>query len=222
MAEAVVLTAQDRTQHGTHVARRLRKNGKIPAVLYGHKEATVPLSLSRDELYKAVRHGVRLVDVKQGDKMEKALIREVQWDPLGHDILHVDFARVSMDERIEVDVRVELRGTCPGVTAGGVLNQPLHTLKIECLAIAIPESIRVNIAALQIDQAIHVKELTLPEGVQVLNDPEAIVVQCAQKVVEEAAAPGIPGAPSAEAAEPELIGRKKPEEGEEEVEEKKK
>lgn len=221
MADAVVLTAQERDEHGTHNARRMRKAGMIPAVLYGHKEATVPLTLSRDELYKAVRHGVRLVDVKQGDKSEKALIRDVQWDPLGHDILHVDFARVSMDERIEVDVRVELRGTAPGVTAGGVLNQPLHTLKVECLAISIPESIRVSIAELQIEQAIHVKDLTVPEGVKVLNDPDAIVVQCAPKVVEEVAA--VPGAlPTAETAEPEVIGRQKAEEGEEEAEEKKK
>ena len=217
MADAVILTALDRTEHGTHNARRLRKNGKIPAVLYGHKEATIPLSLSRDELYKAVRHGVRLVDVKQGDKLEKALIRDVQWDPLGHDILHVDFTRVSMDERIQVDVRVELRGTAPGVTAGGVLNQPLHNLKVECLAIAIPQSIRVSVAELQLEQAIQVKALTLPEGVKVLNDPEAIIVQCVPKIIEEVApAPGAAVAPVAESAEPELIGRKKPEEAEEE------
>jgi len=188
--------------------------------LYGHKEATIPLALSRDELYKAVRHGVRLVDVKQGDKLEKALIRDVQWDPLGLDILHVDFARVSMDERIEVDVRVELRGTAPGVTGGGVLNQPLHTLKVECLAISIPESIRVSIAELQIDQVVHVRELTLPEGVKVLNDPEAIIVQCVPKIVEEVAPVAAAAAPTAEQAEPEVIGRQKAAEGEEEAEEK--
>ena len=222
MAEAVILTAQERTQQGTHNARRQRRGGQIPAVLYGHKEATIPLTLSRDELYKAIRQGARLVDVKQGEKMEKALIREVQWDPIGHDILHVDFARVSIDERIEVDVRVELRGTAPGVTGGGVLNQPLHTLKIECLAIAIPDSIRVSIAELQLDHTIQVKALTLPDGVKVLNDPEAIVVQCVQKIIEEVA-PALPGAaPVAESAEPELIGRKKPEEGEEEEPEKEK
>ncbi len=222
MAEAVVLTVQERAEHGSRHARRLRKNGKIPAVLYGHKEATVPLALSADEISKAIRHGVRIVDVKQGDKLEKALIRDVQWDPLGHDILHVDFARVSVDERIEVDVRVELRGTAPGVTAGGVLNQPLHTLKVECLAISIPESIRVSIAALQIDQVIHVKELTIPDGVKVLNDPEAIVVQCAPKIVEEVAAPAAAAPTGTEQAEPEVIGRQKAEAPEEEAEEKKK
>jgi large subunit ribosomal protein L25 len=215
MAEAVTLTAQDRSQHGTRHARRLRKNGHIPAVVYGHKEATVPLTLPKDELYKAIRHGVRLVDLKQGDKVEKALIRDVQWDAIGMDILHVDFARVSVDERIEVEVRIELRGTAPGVTAGGNLDQPLHSLNIECLAIAIPDSIRVNISGLQLDQAIHVKDLTLPEGVKVLNDEDAIVVQCVPKVVEEEA---VAATPAAEQAEPEVIGRQKAEEGEEEGE----
>jgi large subunit ribosomal protein L25 len=214
MAEAVTLTAEPRSAHGTRNARRLRKSGIIPAVVYGHQEATVSLSLGKDELYKAIRHGVRLVDLKQGEKVEKALIRDVQWDPIGHDILHVDFARVSVDERIEVEVRVELRGTAPGVTAGGTINQPLHNLKIECLAIAIPESIRVNIGSLQLDQMIHVRELTVPEGVKILNEPEAIVVQCVPKlVVEEPAAPG--AAPAAETAEPEVIGRKAAEEAEE-------
>jgi large subunit ribosomal protein L25 len=222
MAEAVVLTVQERAEHGTRHARRLRKSGKIPAVLYGHKEATVPLALAGEEISRAVRHGVRIVDVKHGEKVEKALIRDVQWDPLGHDILHVDFARVSVDERIEVDVRVELRGTAPGVTAGGVLNQPLHTLKVECLAISIPESIRVSIAALQIDEAIHVKGLTIPEGVKVLNDPEAIVVQCAPKIVEEVAPAGAAVPTETEQAEPEVIGRQKAEAPEEEAAEEKK
>lgn len=215
MAEAVTLTAQERNQHGTRHSRRLRREGQIPAVVYGHQEATIPLALSKDEIYRAIRHGVRLVDLKQGDKVEKALIREVQWDPIGHDILHVDFARVSADERIEVEVRVELRGTAPGVAAGGNLNQPLHNLTVECLAVAIPESIRVNISALQLDQVIHVSDLTLPEGVKVLNDPDAIIVQCVPKMEEEEAEGE---AAAGEQAEPEVIGRQKAEEGEDEGE----
>jgi large subunit ribosomal protein L25 len=220
MAEAVTLTAEQRQEqeHGTRYARRLRKGGRIPAVVYGHKEATVPLTLGADELYKAVRHGVRLVDLKQGGKVEKALIRDVQWDPLGHDILHVDFARVSIDERIEVEVRVELRGTAPGVTAGGTINQPLHNLDIECLAISIPESIRVNIGSLQLDEMIHVRELTVPEGVKILNDPEAIVVQCVPKLVVEEPTAAAAAPVAGEQAEPEVIGRQKAEETEEEAE----
>lgn len=215
MAESVVLVAEERKGNGSRGARRLRRAGKIPAVVYGHKEATVSVSLGADELSKAIRQGARVIDLKLGDTLQKALIRELQWDALGHDILHADFARVSADERITLDVRVEIRGTAAGVTAGGVLVQQIHSLHIECPVIAVPESIRVNVADLQIDQALHVRELVLPEGVVCKNDPEAIVVAVAQKVVEaEPAAPG--AAPAAgEQAEPEVIGKKKEEEAEE-------
>jgi large subunit ribosomal protein L25 len=214
MAESVTLNAQSRNAQGTHEARRMRKKGLIPAVVYGHKEATIALTVNRDDLYKVIRHGVRVVDLQASGKTEKALIRDVQWDHLGLDILHVDFARVAADERIKIEVRIELRGTAPGVTAGGVLDQPIHSLVVECLAIAVPESIRVPIGELLIGQAIHVKELKLPEGVTTAIDPDAIVVQVAAPKVEEEVA----AAPVAEQAEPEVIGRKEKEE--EEAEEK--
>jgi large subunit ribosomal protein L25 len=213
MAESVLLVSQPRSTRGTHEARRMRKKGMIPGVLYGHKEQTVSVMLPRDELYRVIRHGIRVVDLQAGGKTETALIRDVQWDHLGLDILHVDFARVAADERIKIEVRIELRGTAPGVTAGGVLDQPIHSLDIECLAIAVPESIRVPIGELQIGQAVHVKELKLPDGVTTAVDPEAIVVQVAAPKVEVEA----PAAPVAEQAEPEIIGRKeKPEEEAEE------
>ena len=217
MAQAVSIKAQPRTRLGTAVARRLRKAGQIPAVVYGHKEATVSLTINHDEVYKAIRLGTRLVDLELDSKSEKALIRDVQWDFLGKDILHVDFARVGADEKIHLEVRVEIRGVAPGIAQGGNLVQPLHSLHVECLVTNIPESIRVSVAELQLNEAIHVKELKLPEGVTVSNDPDAIVVQVslAKIEAEEAVAPGAEGS-----AEPEIIG-KKPEEGEEEAEEKK-
>ncbi len=215
MAEAVVFKMQNRQERGSRNARRLRRKGMVPAVLYGHGEATLSLMLPTDELTRAVRHGVRVVDLQVGGKTEKALIRDLQWDPLGHDILHADFARVSLDERITVEVRIELRGTAAGVTAGGVLDQPLHNLLVECLAISIPESIRVAINELQIDQSIKVRDLHMPEGVVCKSDPDAIVVQITPKLVE-AEAPAV-AAPVAEQAEPEVIGRvRAPEEVEEE------
>lgn len=212
MAETVVLTAQQRQGHGTRKARALRKKGLVPAVVYGHKEATVSLTLPADDLMKAVRQGARVIDLKTDGSTQKALIRDLQWDPLGHDILHVDFARVSEDERIVLDVRVEIRGTAPGVAAGGSLVQQVHSLHVECPVISVPESIRVNVGELQLNQAIHVRDLTLPPGVVVKNDPETIIVTVVQKALEEAAAPGAP-APG-EQAEPEVISRKKEEEGE--------
>ena len=164
MAETVELDAKERASHGTRHARKLRKQGLVPAVVYGHGEATASLTIPADLLAKAIRHGVRVVDLKQASGVQKALIREVQWDAMGHDILHVDFARVAADERITLDVRVELRGTAPGIAAGGVLVQPIHNLSVECLVIAVPESIRVNVAELQLNQAIHVKDLVLADG----------------------------------------------------------
>ncbi|MFO0966730.1 MAG: 50S ribosomal protein L25 [Gemmataceae bacterium] len=215
MADAVILAVQPRTGHGTHEARRLRKQGMTPAVVYGHQQATVSVTVSSDELSKAIRHGARVVDLKSGDGVEKALIRDLQWDAIGASILHVDFSRVSADERVTLEVKLELRGTAPGVTAGGVLVQQMHNLEVECPVIAVPESIRVHVGELQLEAAIHVKDLQLPEGVIAKNDPEAIVVQVVPKVAEEevttgAAAPG-------ETAEPEVIGRKVAE-GEEEPE----
>ena len=210
MADSVTLATKKRESRGTTEARRLRQRGMIPAVLYGHKQETIPLTISQEEFAGILRHHTRVVDLDHGGTKEKALIREVQWDHLGHDVLHVDFARVSEDERIRIDVRVELRGIAPGVTGGGVLDQPLHTLHIECPAISVPESIRVNIGELQLSQAIHVRELNLPPGVTALNDPEAIVVHITAPAVEAEAA----AVPGVETAEPEVIGRAKAEEEE--------
>src|SRR5262245_14862172 len=138
MAETEVLAAQKRQGRGSRKADHLRKAGRVPAVVYGHKQDAVSVSVLLDDLARAVRHGARVVDLQTDGKTETAQIVELQWDHLGKEILHADFKRVSRDERVAVEVRIELRGNAPGVTAGGVLDQPLHTLKVECLAIAIP------------------------------------------------------------------------------------
>ncbi|HEY7153379.1 MAG TPA: 50S ribosomal protein L25 [Gemmataceae bacterium] len=212
MAESVVLVTEKRDTHGTRTARRLRAQGKVPGVVYGHKEATVSVSLDADTLLSAVRHGARVVDLQSESGLQKAQIAELQWDHLGVEVLHVDFRRVAADERIHVTVPVEIKGIAPGVTAGGILDQPIHTLAVECLAVNVPESIRVNINELQLDSAIHVRDLHLPPDVRALADPDAIVVhvRAPQAELEAAEAAG-------EQAEPEVIGRKAAEEeGEEE------
>ncbi len=220
MAEAFVLEVQERAASGTNAAKQLRKKGLVPAVIYGHKEATAALAVPGDALYKAIRHGVRIFDVTLKGAVQKALLRDIQWDPLGADILHADFYRVSADQTITLDVKVELRGTAPGVAAGGVLVQQVHSLAVECLIVNIPESIRVNVSELQIDQSIKVGDLKLPEGVKVKGDPESIVAQVTKKVEEEATP--ATAAPTAESAEPEVIGRVKEEETEEEEKKEKK
>jgi large subunit ribosomal protein L25 len=212
MAESQVFQTSTRDGRGSRVAERLRKINKVPAVVYGHKEATVSITVDRKPLTEAIRHGARVVDLQTERGIEKAQIVEVQWDYLGVDILHVDFKRVSADERIEVEVPVELRGIAPGVAAGGLLDQPLHVLRISCLALSVPDSVRVNINELQLGAAIHIKDLKLPENVQALEDPDAIVVH----VKEPHAEPEAP-AEAASTAEPEVITRKKAEEEGEET-----
>lgn len=214
MSEMITsVTAETRSQAGSAHARRLRRGGRVPAVVYGHKEAVLAVSISAEELQTIIRQGTRIIDVKAGGKTEKCLIRDVQWDVFGKDIYHVDFARVSADEKIHITVPVQLRGQAPGLAEGGVLNFHLHQLHIECLATAIPDAIRVNVAELKLGQAIHVKELKLPEGVKALSDPEEVVVAVALKQEEKEPTAALPGEGG---VEPEVITARKPTEEEKE------
>jgi large subunit ribosomal protein L25 len=211
MAESVVLVTQSREGRGSQKARQLRRKGLIPGVVYGHKQDPVSIALPAEELGNAIRHGARVVDLHSGPDVQKALIKELQWDHLGKEIIHIDFARVAADERVRVTVRIETRGIAPGVAAGGILDQPMHTLEVECLVSSVPESIRVNINELQLSQAIHLRDVVMPEGVKPLADPDAIVIQVTAPMAE----PEAPAVPGAEQAEPEVIGRQKGEEEEE-------
>jgi large subunit ribosomal protein L25 len=212
MAESVVLDTQPRAGRGTQAARRLRRQGLVPAVIYGHKQETVPVALDAEALGDAIRHGARVVDLRGQGDTERALIQDLQWDHLGKEILHADFRRVDVHERVQVPVPLEVRGIAPGVTGGGILDQPMHTIEVECPVSAVPDRIRVNIGELQIGQAIHVRDLVLPPDVKALGDPDALVIH----VTQPAAAPEAAAPPAAETAEPEVIGRKAAEEEAEE------
>ena len=201
------LQVSKRESRGTKNARRQRAAGFVPAVLYGHGEESVSLSVSSAEIATALRHGVRLVDLK-GDVSDKALIREVQWDTFGNDILHVDFTRVSAGERIEVTVAVELRGDAPGTKVGGIVDHPTHEVQIECPADSIPEKIQININSLELGDSIVASAVELSEGIRLLCEPDMIIVQCIEP------APDLDDVGDAAGAEPELIGRKSTDEGE--------
>jgi large subunit ribosomal protein L25 len=204
-----VVHVQVREARGTRLARRLRANGQVPAVLYGHGEETVSLVVPKNELEALLRHGGRVVEL-QGAVSGSALLRDVQWDPFGVEVLHLDLARVRRGETVEMTIPVELRGDAPGTHEGGVVEHLLHELEIRCPVTELPERIRVNINHLELGQHITVAELDLPPQVEPLSEPTAIVVQCVQpKEVEEVEA-------VAETAEPEVIGRKETEEEESE------
>jgi len=202
---AEVLNVTVRESRGKRETRRLRRSGAIPLVLYGHKEASVSLQVSADELAAVVRHGGRVVELK-GALSEKALIRELQWDVYGIDVLHADLTRVSEHERVQVQVTLELRGQAPGIKEGGVVELLVHELEIDCEALSIPEKLEVQVKNLKLDGSITAGELALPAGVTLLSDADTMVVHCVKPQDEEAATEG------AEGAEPEVIGRKAGEE----------
>lgn len=201
MAEAEVLSAQNRRDRGTRASQRLRKQGLIPAVIYGHGENTVSIALPEDELHRAIDHGVRVVEIQHGGLNETVQIRDIQWDYLGQELLHADFVRVSKDEKIQVEVALELRGVSPGAEEGGVLDHQLHSMQVECLPLQVPESIEVNINSLGMEEIIFVRDLQLPEGVVALEDEDEIVVQVRPPQEEEEVEEEVGQ------AEPEIIGR---------------
>jgi large subunit ribosomal protein L25 len=206
------VSAQPRNELGSRANKRLRDRGLVPGVIYGHKEAVVPVTLPKKELVLHLSHGTHLFDLALDGKNEKVLVKEVQYDHLGHEVIHVDFARVSLDERVEVTVPIELKGE-PKEAEGAVLTQVLNELELECLVTEIPDVIRVNVADMKIDDVLHISDLQLPPGVKLRQDPELIVVTL-KEVKEEEIAPA--AVPEEGAAEPEVIGRK-PEEGEAEA-----
>jgi len=213
MAGIVSLPAQTRAGSGSRAAHKIRKQGQIPGIIYGHKEANIAVSVSAEELDRAIRvlHA-RVLDLQIDGKKETVLIRELQWDAFGRQMMHVDFARVSETDRVRVSVPVELRNA-PKVTGGGVLDQPLHSLHVECSPTKIPEAIRIDITNLTLGAPIHVKELQVPEGVKVLEPPEAVVVHLKLPGVEAVVAPAVPAEPG---AGPEVIKKEKKVEEEEE------
>lgn len=221
MSITAKLSVQRRTESGSKSCRKLRQKGLIPGSLYGHKEPPVSLSCGEANVMSAIRSGAHVLDIELDGSSTKALIREVQWDCLGNEVVHFDLMRVDPHERLTVEVHVELKGTAPGTLSGGVLDHTLRTLTIECPAIEIPDNIVVKIGGLEVGSMIHVRELEVPPNVKVLNHPESIVVRIAKpgEVPEAgAAAPGEEGP-----AQPEVIGRKpSEEEGEEESAEKEK
>ena len=158
-----------------------------------------------------MRHGGKLVNLK-GGLAETALIRDVQWDALGAHVLHLDLARVSAQERVEVTVPIELRGEALGSKQGGIVEQLMHDVNVECSASTIPERISVNINDLDVGQAISIADIEVPDGVTLLAPQEASLVHCVAVGVEAEEEEALEAETG---AEPEVIGRKA-EESEEE------
>jgi large subunit ribosomal protein L25 len=199
MPDALSLQAEPRDPAknkgtGSRVARRLRAQGRVPAILYGHKQEPQPISLARDDVWLMIRKSAHLTELKIGDATEMALVKEIQWDHLGKEVLHLDFARVDAQEQIHTEVRLETHGTAPGLGEGGVLEMLVHTLPVVCRAGAIPEVIRIEVGELHVGQSIHVRDLTLPEGVRSDADPNLLLLHLVGRPVEIAPVESAPEA----------------------------
>jgi large subunit ribosomal protein L25 len=211
VSDLVSLSVEPRTGTGTKNAKKVRAAGMIPGIVYGHKQDPVAVSVPAKELDHAIRvQHARTFELILNGKKETVLIRELQWCHLGKEMYHIDLWRVDASERVKVTVPVELRGI-PKNTGGGVLEQPLHMLHIECPALKIPESFRLDIETLTLGTPIHVSDLKLPEGVKVLDAAEAVVVQLKLPGQEEPTE-----ATEVTGTEPEVLTAKKPKDGEEE------
>lgn len=204
-----------RTPGGRHANERLRRGGMIPAIVYGHGEAPETVAISRHELELALRGHAHVVQVDIAGKVTQFFLKEVQYDHLDQTPIHADLMRVDPNERIEVSVGLELRGTPAGIALGGELIQVLSDLEVECKLLEIPDSIRVKIDHLNIGDSLHVKDLELPPDVRPLHEPEDLVLSVRLKRIEEEAAAAAPA--EGATAEPEVIGRvaKEKTEGEE-------
>lgn len=210
MTDDIQIRTEPRTKLGTSECRRLRRSGRIPANIIGHGEEPQAVSVTEDAFRPVLATGHKVVDLSVDGKTQKALVRDVQWDTFSQLVQHIDFVRVDATERMVVDVPVVLRGTPPGVTAGGVLDHHMHTLSVEAPAVKLPDQIEVRVLDLQIGDAIHVRDLQAPPDATWMDDPDQIVVQVNEpvEIPEEEEGAELEAA----GAEPEVVGREEEEE----------
>jgi large subunit ribosomal protein L25 len=172
MEKTLQLTAKIRENTGSKAAAKERKQGRIPAVVYGHKKQTEAISLDEHNLVEGLHHGHRLMDIKIGRKIQKVLVKDLQYDHLGKNIIHADLVRVDITETVKVTVPIELKGTAKGTQEGGVITEHTDHLEIECQAADIPESIVVNVADMDVGDTLHAKDVELPEGANLTSSPQ--------------------------------------------------
>ncbi len=189
MDKTLQLIANIREHTGSKAAARERKQGRIPAIVYGHKQEPVAISLDAHNLVEGLHHGHRLMDVQIGKKSQKMLVKDLQYDYLGKDIIHLDLMRVDVTETVKVMVPIELKGTAKGAQEGGIITEHADRIEIECQAANIPESIIVSVKELEIGDTVHASDIELPAGTKLSSSPETLLVTCslvaAAKAIEE-------------------------------------
>ena len=219
----LVIKAEIRKEVGKNAAGRLRRQGLIPAILYGGGTASQPLTLKKKDILEILKSqtGENTIFRVTMDSQEKdVMLKDIQINPVTDELTHVDLIEISMDKPVRVAVPVELVGEPVGVKVeGGVADFLLRELEVECLPREIPESIKIDISNLHIHQSIKVQNLDLPAGVKVYADPNAAIVVISSVAQEAAPAPTEEVIEGAEAKEPELIRKERKKEEEEQPKE---
>ncbi|NTW57897.1 MAG: 50S ribosomal protein L25 [Nitrospirae bacterium] len=213
--ERVALTALVREKAGKGVARGLRREQRVPAVLYSHGKS-MPISMVSRDVTKILNteggeHALINLTLEgaQGSGEHMALIKDYQVDPLNGSLIHLDLMEVAMNEKVKIQVSVHITGSSIGVKEGGIFQYGLRTLEVECLPTQIPDNIEVNITNLKINESLHVRDITAPEGVRILSDGDSTVATIQPPISAEKLESMLAAAPTAEVGEPEVVGKKK-------------
>jgi large subunit ribosomal protein L25 len=211
MEDAVKLNAQKREESGTKVARRLRESGYLPAVMYGHQKGTVAMAVDMHDFVEGLHHGHRLFEVELDGQKETTMVKDLQYDYLGRDVVHADLIRVDITEQVTVAVAIRTRGEAVGLeTEGAIVEEHTDSVEVECQVNQIPDEITVRVDDLEAGDSIYARDVELPANVKLASDPDLVLVSCS--VVEE-----MPSPEELEAEEPvapEVIGAEKEEEAE--------
>lgn len=203
--ETPTLSAQPRTKLGSRYAIRLREDGKLPAVVYGHKQDPVHITIDARQLDDILHGGAHLINVDVDGNTEPCLIKDVQYDYLDTTPVHVDLARVNLDEDIEIELEVNFKGKPVALEEdGAMLSTPHTTVTVSCKANAIPEELICDVSKLGLEDSIYVQDLPLPEGVKLADEDANYLL--AQIVIQQAVAADEDEEADLD-AEPEVIGK---------------
>jgi large subunit ribosomal protein L25 len=205
MEKVLVLEAELRPHAGRKAATDVRRAGRIPAVVYGHKQQPVSISLDAHALVEGLHHGHRLMDVKIGGETGKMIVKDLQYDHLGKNIIHVDMMRVDITETVRVQVPVEFKGTAKGTHEGGIFEGHVDHIEVSCKVTDIPETVVVWVKELGVGQTMHAGDIELPAGVKLVSDESLLIASCHMLAVAKTTEQVETEAP----AEPEVIGEQK-------------
>ncbi|MBO6514794.1 MAG: 50S ribosomal protein L25 [Phycisphaerales bacterium] len=211
---APMLVAEKRERTGSRYSRRLRESGSLPAVVYGHKEEPVSIAVNMHETMQHLKKGEKVFELDLDGAKQHVILKDLGYDYLGNNIIHADFARVSLDERVDTKAHLSFIGDAKGLkTTGAIMMHPITDLELNVLITNLPDHIDVDVSEMEVGDVIHASDVKLPlDSMVLLTDPDTIVAQIVMKAVQDEDTES--GEVSSDAASPEVIGEKNEEKSE--------